>query len=187
MTNSSLRVFFALDLSPKTKTRLIDFQHRLSLLGGTKIRAENLHITLSFLGKISESRIDSLLDQFKPAPIEPFTIMTGPIQFFADGKTLALGLNQGIQALLELKKFVDSQIKKAGHFDLDGREYQPHISLLKNFETDAESLAPFKTAIEVSHFCLMASVPAREGVRYEIIEEWPLLSNKSVKQLLTGQ
>lgn len=184
---ASLRLFFALELSATDKTTLLNFQQRLSLLGGQKIPAENFHITLSFLGQIAESKIESLLDEIETPDMQPFEISTGDILYFEGAKTLALSIEKGAEKLSQLKRIIEKNLQRIEHFNLDKRVYKPHISLLKQLQQYPDQLPPYHMPIKVIGISLLASVPTKKGVGYELIGEWPLRASKSVKEMLLGK
>lgn len=184
---ASLRLFFALDLTAKDKTTLLNFQQRLSLLGGLKIPAENFHITLSFLGQVAETKIESLLDKIEAPNMRPFEVSTGDILYFEGAKTLVLSIDKGAQELKQLKRIIEKNLQRIEHFNLDKRNYQPHISLLKQLQQYPDQLPPYSMPIKVTSFSLMASVPTKKGVGYELIEEWPLKPATSVREMLLGR
>jgi len=181
------RIFFAVDLPAELKTKLLSYQDRLTMVDGNAIKAENFHITLTFLGSVSESKIDRILDHLKLQPASPFEISLQRPLYLSQSKILALSVEFGAERLLAVKKNLDNQLQSVTHFDIEKRRYQPHVSLFRKVEQLADNIPLFEQTFKVKRLTLMASVPSKKSVRYETIEEWPLQKRQSVKQRLTGQ
>ncbi len=186
MKKTTHRVFFAVELSSMVKTKLLGFQDRLYSIDANPINAENFHITLCFLGDVSEPKIESILDGLKTLSIAPFEVSIKHPLYYSNSKILGLEVKQGKKQLTELKSHIENQLQSIAHFDLEKRQYKPHVSLFRKVERLVENLPSFEQTFLVESFCLMASVPTKKSVRYEMIEEWRLSRNQSIKDQLIG-
>ena len=187
MKNSSThRVFFAVELTPEVKTKLLSYQDKLNLIAATPVRADNFHITLSFLGDVSESKIEQILDHMNGFTEAAFSIQIDSPVYFSKDKILALSIIQINSELKRLKTHIENELRNISHFDILKREYKPHISLFRNIEEEIHSLPLFNQKYLVNSFCLMASTPTKDSVRYDVIEEWSFSNTKSIKHQLLG-
>ncbi len=180
------RTFFAIELSPQVKTKLLTFQDRLLSLEGNPINANNFHITLSFLGELSERKIETILDNLRAPPSKPFEIEIANPIYLSRSNILAAEVTNGKSELNTLKRYIENSIQSWCHFNIEKRDYIPHISLFRKVEYFPENLPDFKYHYEVDSFCLMTSTPAKKGVQYQLIEEWRLNKHRSVKESLLG-
>ncbi len=186
MKKPTHRIFFAIELNQTIKTRLLGFQDRLLTIDANPIKAENFHITLCFLGNVSEPKIESILDGLNPPSMTPFKVSIHHPLYFSNSKIMGLAVDDGKKQLARLKSHIENQLQAITHFDLEKREYKPHVSLFRKVEQLPENLPVFQQDFSVDSFCLMASVPTKKSVRYEVIEEWRLGKNQSVKESLIG-
>jgi len=180
------RVFFAIDLSPQLKTELMVYQDRISTFSATRIKPDNFHITLSFLGSISERKVEHLLEQMTSFQLSPFEISIGELIYFSKPQVLALSIIDGLTELEKLKRRIEHRLKKIDHFDIEKRAYKPHISLYRNIEEPIQNIPEFKSQYRVDSFCLFESTQTRKSVQYSVIEEWKFSPVQSIKQQLIG-
>ena len=187
MNKSNLRVFFAIDLEPFIKTQLLSYQEKFIDLDAQPIDAANFHITLSFLGELTERKIETIIDGLSPVKLNPFELTINNPIYLASTKILALGIEDKRKQLQQLKKGIESNLRSMTHFNIEKREYLPHISLFRKVEEFPEFFLPIQQSLSVDSFCLMASIATKKSVRYEIIEQWRLNSERSIKEQLIGK
>lgn len=184
--NSTHRIFFAIELSPQIKTQLMAYQESLKPFYPIAIEPENFHITISFLGKLTSRKIETLLDELPTIKQPNFKIeIVNPV-YFAKAKVLALSIGDGQKQLIEVKEKLESQLKSIEHIDLEKRRYIPHISLFRDVEPSQQALPEVKIEMSVDALSLYESVTGPSGVRYHIIEQWRFEQSQSVKQQLLG-
>ena len=186
MRTQTHRIFFAVDLPAEIKTKLLTFQDRLITLDANPISAENFHITLSFLGDVSENKIESVLDHLKISSFESFKVKLEYPLFMSQSNILALEVDDGKTELTNLKNSIEKKLQTISHFNIEKRNYKPHVSLFRKVEKIRDDLPSCKLSFTVNSFCLMASLPTKKSVRYEIIEQWQLARERSIKETLIG-
>ncbi|MDD4080369.1 MAG: RNA 2',3'-cyclic phosphodiesterase [Eubacteriales bacterium] len=131
-----MRLFIALKL-PDAFIPLLKQAGKTFAANAKKIsltRAENLHLTLRFLGEVSEEKADELREFIRG--IKPFetgegqAALTGHGSFFAPGGlTLWAGLACD-RAILDLANGVEEGAKALG-FPPDNRPFVPHVTLAR--------------------------------------------------------
>ena len=124
-----MRLFIALMLPDAFKASIINTQSALKDCGikGTYTPADNLHITLAFIGEQkSPSKAKDALMQVRFAPFE---IASGPLGYFKSSSIIWQGLedNGNIGILAEK---VRSSLKEFG-VPFDGKPAMPHITLIR--------------------------------------------------------
>jgi len=187
MNNANHRVFFAIDLEPSIKTQLLTYQENFNELDAQPIDAANLHITLSFLGELTERKIETILDGLSPIEQNPFELAIKDPIYLSGAKILALEVEDKSKQLLKLKESIESNLRSITHFNIEKRPYLPHVSLFRKVEQFPDLILPIEQSISVNSFCLMASIATKNSVRYEIIEQWWISPEMSVKEQLIGK
>lgn len=95
---------------------------------------ENLHLTLAFLGKITQKQYQDLLNQLTIVypTIEPFYLKFAGVNWFPNPNEshILVAEPQPNKALLEIAHITAECCKKAG-ISIDSRPYRPHVALAK--------------------------------------------------------
>ena len=182
------RLFIAIKINPTAELldKIAFLENNLShdLINWT--RKDHYHLTLKFLGKVSEKRISSIKKALQNAVDKTarFTMEINSIGVFGSAynpRVLWLGINEkekteGIYQQLAL------ELKKVG-FYTDNQNFVPHISIArikklsdkKFFQTllRKSNLENIQTQ-EVNEVILYESILSTKGAEYQIIETFPL-------------
>jgi RNA 2',3'-cyclic 3'-phosphodiesterase len=151
-----LRVFIAIDLSPQLQQAI---ENQISPLrraiGNDSVRwipAQNLHLTLKFLGNIAASHVDflkQLLSQTAESHAA-FDLRIGGIGSFPNSKMPRV-LWAGIHApaeLASLQKSIEAGATRLG-YERDARPFSPHLTLGRVRQgMDPASLQKVRIALE---------------------------------------
>jgi 2'-5' RNA ligase len=183
-----VRLFLALDLGDECRRQIADMVDTIrASTGGIRwVRDEKLHITMSFLGEVDESRIPEISVAVGPlvARREPFTVtVTGSGVFpdwrrvrvvwfgLRDGGGLA-GLGEDMRAMRATLGFPPDRPFRA-HLTI-GRSTGPLSAEQKT--SLSKVLATFKAAypFDVTRVVLMRSAPSRAGSEYTELASFPL-------------
>lgn len=128
-----MRLFIAIDFTPKVKEYLYDIIQELKQQSnrGTFTRFENLHLTLAFLGEMEKERIPAIVEAMKNTCIgrEPFAMTIGGFgKFISHGEFLYWCGIRDNDSLLNLQQSLVSKLTEQKiHVDL--KPFQPHITL----------------------------------------------------------
>lgn len=133
---SVIRAFIAINISPEIASRLGTISGELQQqLQGVPIRwvpVENVHITLKFLGDVSESNLDLLKEMLEAeagrhAPLE---ISAGELGAFPSiRRPRVLWVNvQAPPELLALQRGIDNETARLG-YDREERPFSPHLTI----------------------------------------------------------
>ena len=183
---SNFRLFFAVELAPDLKTRLLGYQDKIPDIVAKPVAGDNFHITLNFLGELNEKKLESILDNFAPLSISPFELELGDMIYWPKPKIIAAAVLDPEGQLLVCKKNIDDQLAQIGHFKREKRQYVPHITLFRQVDKTPQENLRFDAKLKVSQVSLMASRSARNGVIYDTVESWPL-THSSIKRQLLGE
>jgi RNA 2',3'-cyclic 3'-phosphodiesterase len=181
-----MRVFIAIELPEELRNRLAREQSRLRAVatGARWTRPEGIHLTLKFLGEISDDQVAQVrkaLEEIKT--FEPFTVHAKGFGFFPDARRPRVfwaGLDAPPE-LAQLAARVESAMTPLG-FAPENRAFSPHLTLAR-FKVPRpqpklqELLAGQSDVtlgdIEVSEFYLWESKLSPQGAQYRKVACFP--------------
>ena len=175
-----LRLFVGIEFPPELKLEL-------SLLcsgvpGARWVDPGNLHLTLRFIGEISEdiaADVDAALAGLKA---RRFTLQLAGTCVFGGNKPHALWV--GVERhpdLVRLRDKIEQALIRTG-LGPEQRRFAPHVTLARLRDPVLDALghflathAQFRAApLPVEHFSLIASFPTKAGSVYEDQADYPL-------------
>jgi 2'-5' RNA ligase len=165
------RVFFA--LWPDDATRAAISRATRAVVGasgGRPIAKERLHVTLAFLGELTDAGLKNAR-AVPPIPVGPFELNLDAVGVWPESRILWLAPTAPPDALPELEERLWDGLVEHG-FRAADRVYRPHVTL-------ARRARPVEAAIEAVRFpvrdlALVESFPDGRNVHYEVLERWPL-------------
>lgn len=162
------RLFFALVPDTETRGRLADISASLPGELGRRVRPENLHLTLVFVGSADSELADCL--QSRAATVEPpeFCFTLDLLGHFPRSGVLWLGSRERSRPLLDLVGALVAALEPCG-FRPERRPFAPHVTLMRKVRRRGR--LPELDALEwrVREFVLMESITTDEGVRYQAV------------------
>jgi 2'-5' RNA ligase len=173
----SRRLFLALWPDGITRKKLADIQKMFGenerLKSARPVAVGNLHITMHFLGAVTEdvhTRLEGLLYGVKA---EPCTLIIDRWGYFPRAKVLWLGAKAAPAALNDLVEQTQTCIQQC----VDGYEqgrFVPHITLFRKARhpMEVDDFHPIEWNID--RFTLVESVTHPEGPEYTVLKEWML-------------
>ncbi|WP_444995453.1 RNA 2',3'-cyclic phosphodiesterase [Aliikangiella sp. IMCC44359] len=185
MSQSKYRLFFAVELSYESKKQLLEIQQRIPNVVGSPVDGQNLHITLSFIGNVSEKNLQQIIEGIRPISVQPFTVSLHDLIYWPKPKVLAISLNDPELKLVQCKKQIEKYLTEIDFFQFDKREYTPHITLFRQVESAPKENCFFTHEIQVKQISLMSSKQTQSGFQYDLVEFIPMQA-PSVKQQLLG-
>jgi 2'-5' RNA ligase len=175
------RIFVAINLPDEIKRELLSYERRWKNLHIKWTNFYNLHITLEFLGEVNRYGLNKILQaiektalEVKPFDIKLDKIVLGPDSAQAKMFWVTVCVDDNI---IKLKSLINENLKFY-NFDLEEREFKPHITLarargnqLKGKQTNIIlKNMKFKTeSIEV-----MQSQLHPGGAKYKVVESFEL-------------
>lgn len=182
-----MRLFFTVELSRDLSTQLIDYQSSIELEDARPVPPANFHITLSFLGETSERQLDDILSNLQEPELSPFEVRIGDLIFWQKQGIVALGVEDPDDNLARLKSNLESQLNHLSIRQFDKKDFVPHITLFRKALQPPKHNVPFSAKLKVNRVSLMHSQKARDGVFYDSVESWTLVSEQSIKSQLLGK
>ena len=186
------RMFLALDISGADKGKIAQWRAQYLPLPFRAIDKQNFHVTLAFLGLVSDDQqanLEQLISQqhnliqqqLKPLVenTKTLSLLLSKVGYFKTAQVLHLmptvcpdWLIYLNKTMVELSLNCDISIKNNG--------YKPHLSLyrkakfsLPNTNIPLQEIA-FKQRLSITSFSLYHSYPSEVGVRYEPVKTWKI-------------
>ncbi len=165
------RVFFALWPDDATRAAISRATREVvGISGGRPIAKERLHLTVAFLGELTDQGVEAAR-AVPPVAVGAFEIVLDLVGVWPESKILWLAPSAPPEALLDLEARLWDGLAERG-FVPEERVYRPHVTL-------ARRARPVEAAIESVHFAvgelaLVESLPDGRNVHYEVLERWPL-------------
>lgn len=168
------RLFFALWPDDDVRARLAALTGRLHApRGGHRMRPENLHLTLVFLGEVPRARLPELLAVGAAVAGEGFLLDLDRIDCWRHNRVAFAAPSAPPQALLALVAALERDLTRAG-FDFDRRAYKPHVTLLRQADCAETDTAPEPVSWLARDFVLVESTPRGPGSGYDRLARFPL-------------
>ncbi|MDP3031008.1 MAG: RNA 2',3'-cyclic phosphodiesterase [Rhodocyclaceae bacterium] len=141
--------------------------------GGRRIRRESLHLTLAFIGDVSQTQMDKLLNLVGKLRVEPFDLILDHLGWWPRNGIVWAGSRAVPPRQLRLFDEMTRALV-AGGFSVDARPYFPHITLLRNGR--CKGLPELKEPISwgVDAITLVESSLQATGSNYRVLARWSL-------------
>lgn len=173
-----MRLFFALELPGDLAMQIDDWRQRQLPSMGRPVPPANFHITLAFLGELSEPRLerlgratDELVEQRRFGADELVLDQVGywprPGVFWLGPGHWSPSLDQLAGALAQRGNAVGAKHKRG--------DYRPHLTLFRGCQQPPPAPADIGSfRLGYSGFALMESRDGRQGVSYSSIAHWQI-------------
>jgi 2'-5' RNA ligase len=136
MSEEWIRSFIAIEVSnDDVKRCIVRFQKAiLSTNADLKlVNADNMHITLRFLGDITPTMIEKVSEELKTIRFPPFEVEFRAVGVFPSLKRINVvwvGIKKGVTELIDLSSQINSRLTKTG-FPPETRVFRPHITVAR--------------------------------------------------------
>jgi 2'-5' RNA ligase len=181
-----MRAFIAIDLPESLHTALAEAQQdfRYACPEARWTRPEGIHLTLKFLGQISDAQTQQVVDALRQiGPFAPFSVEVRGFGFFPQERRPRV-LWAGVVAppgLAELAARIESGMEKIG-FAREDRAFSPHLTLAR-FQVPRPQPALLAAVagraraslgdFEASEFFLFESKLSPQGAQYRKVMRFP--------------
>ncbi|MGA2987842.1 MAG: RNA 2',3'-cyclic phosphodiesterase [Terriglobia bacterium] len=181
-----MRAFIAFDLPEPLHAALAEAQQvfRSACRDARWARPEGIHLTLKFLGEISDAQTKQVVEALAQiGPFEPFSVEVRGFGFFPQAprpRVFWAGV-VARPALTELAARVESRMEKAG-FAREDRPFAPHLTLARfqvpRPQPALEAAVAGRTStslgqFEASEFFLFESKLSPQGAQYRKVMRFP--------------
>ena len=184
-----LRTFVALGIGEQVRRRLVAAQEQLKAAKArvTWVPAENLHVTVKFLGDVAEQRVSDIASALAKAArgIEPFVMSVQGLGAFPNlrrPRVIWAGLGEGAEQAARLAEAVERELEPLG-FEADARPFSSHITLGR--VRSAVGISALTSLVQQQRHTQFGSAPAEQvalmkselrptGVVYSVLHALPL-------------
>tara|TARA_R110002153_G_scaffold107109_4_gene246921 strand:- start:87539 stop:88051 length:513 start_codon:yes stop_codon:yes gene_type:complete len=166
------RLFFALWPDGATRAKIDRLNQSLICKRLKKAKADNLHVTLAFMGNVDETTEQAIRQCLSHITAKPITIIFDQLTSWSNASILCLTSGKPPQQIIDLVEQLIIVIGEWG-IELDSRPYTAHVTLArKALPNPTIILEPIRWC--AMSFSLVESVSTAEGVEYRVLESWPL-------------
>ena len=176
------RCFIALEISREAIEYIEELDSQIkkkNLFAGKFTEPENLHLTLKFLGEISESQIEEVKKKLKEIKFKEFEASLGEVGVFINRFNSLLWIKLQGKEIWELQKLIDEKLK-----DIFPKEekFMSHITIArmkkifgkKEFLDYVKNIKVKKINFKIGEFILKKSELRPEGPVYTDISKYSL-------------
>lgn len=178
-----LRCFIALELSREAIDYIEELGSQIKkkkLFAGKFTDPENLHLTLKFLGEITEAKIEEVREKLKEIKSAEFEASLGELGVFINRYNSLLWIKLNGKEIWKLQEMIDDKL--AGLFKKEER-FMSHITLARmkkifgktEFLDYIKNIKVKKIKFKVKQFILKKSELKPEGPVYSDLEKFNLL------------
>jgi 2'-5' RNA ligase len=179
-----MRIFIALDIPAEVRARLTEYMERARSLAPEArwARVEGLHVTLKFVGNVSDERVEQIKTALASIKTAPFDVRFEGIGFFPNPKAARVfwaGVDGGNE-LPGLASTIDAALEKLG-VERETKPYHPHLTLARTSARPLRELQPLLSdtppqfgTMTAREFFLYQSQPQKGGSKYTKLERFRL-------------
>lgn len=172
--SESQRLFFALWPESELAGRLHALAGQTLRPGdGRRIAAENIHLTLAFLGSVDAAFRDCAEQAAAAIRASAFTLTLEQVGCWSRTGILWAGPARVPESLSSLVRELTAGLVNCGYVP-EKRSYAAHVTLARKVRRCPPPAAIAPLVWEVRRFCLMRSRLDAQGAHYEMVREWGL-------------
>jgi 2'-5' RNA ligase len=185
-----MRIFIALDIPGRIRAHMREYMERAGSLAPEArwSRPEGLHVTLKFIGHVSDPKVEEIKAALAAVKADPFAVKFESAGFFPTPKSprvFWIGVEGG-PALAQLAALIDDATHKLG-IAKEERAYNPHLTLARAGSGPGthHALRPLASLLQAEaaphfgtmtarEFFLYQSQPQRGGSKYTKLQRFGL-------------
>lgn len=170
------RLFFALWPNDEIRLQIAKNLKRFNLdqHKSRLVTNDNLHLTLHFIGNTSITEMKCLDRQARQCNGKPFDLTLDCSGYFKKPKVFWLGSRRVPRSLSNLHRNLGELISEC-EYVLELRPYSPHVTVARKVYQAPEPASFEPVHWRVNRFVMVESVSVFGGVRYEVVESYPLV------------
>ena len=179
-----MRIFIALDIPAGVRARLTEYMGRARPLAPEArwARVEGLHVTLKFVGHVSDERVEQIKTALALIKALPFEVKFTGVGFFPNpnaARVFWAGVDGGDHLPL-LASTIDAALERLD-FPRETKPYHPHLTLARTSSRPLRELRPLLDdpppqfgTMTAREFFLYQSQPQKGGSKYTKLERFAL-------------
>ena len=165
-----MRLFFALWPPAATVTALVGWAGQAqAVTGGKVIPAQAIHLTLVFLGEVSDGRVGDAIRAGRRIRAKPDALPIEQAKVWSHNSIVWVGPHKTPPALGSLVESLRAQLQTEG-FAIEQRLFAAHVTLIRKARRAARLPPLPHVAWPVTDFALAYSTLSRHGSSYTIID-----------------
>ena len=177
-----MRLFIAVEVPEDVKNHILSVEEQLKNKEDKIkwVKKENLHLTLKFLGEVSEQKTDNIMEALKEIEFEKFEANLSELGAFPSMtyiRVLWVGLEPHEKINL-LQKQVEEKLQPLS-FKKDDR-FHPHLTIARvkfikhkqQFVENLKQIQVEKLTFPVDKIRLIKSTLTKHGPIYEVLQEF---------------
>ena len=180
-----MRTFISIELPKNIRKEIFKTFESLKNSGiafGNFVKKENIHLTLKFLGNLSEEKIREVESKLSEINFSDFSVSVGKIGFFPSEKYIRIiWVDLVSNEIRKLKKVIDDKLHEIG-VNHDDREFSSHITVARvkkikdkqEFFRKIKELKLKKMNFDIGGFFLNKSELRKDGPVYKVLKEFEL-------------
>jgi RNA 2',3'-cyclic 3'-phosphodiesterase len=174
-TGERIRLFCALDLPDEARAELASWASALHR--GRLVPAENLHVTLAFLGHRAAGEVPAIVAELHAASAAARPAELRPLRYRETRSVGMIVLDDAGGAATALADDLQGRLERLGVYRREARSWLPHVTVLRRPERGGEppelanmcSIHVVRSALYRSSLASGASQEQR-GARYDALE-----------------
>ncbi|MBL3598400.1 MAG: RNA 2',3'-cyclic phosphodiesterase [gamma proteobacterium endosymbiont of Lamellibrachia anaximandri] len=168
------RLFFGLWPERKVRDRLVRVGRQFGEAGGRQHHPDDLHMTLVFLGKVTEQQLPCVKSVADAVDVERFSLVLNRMGYWPRPRILWCGPEKAPDVLNDLVAELKQGLQSCG-FEAEQRTYKPHVTLLRKMRGGESGLLEPSIEWEAREFVLASSGNGPDTPsRYRIIGRWSM-------------
>ena len=168
------RLFFALWPDDAVRPRFTAVVSKSLKRRGRRVPAENLHLTLAFLGPVTPDVRCCAEDVANGVAAAPFTLEFTHLGHFPRPRVIWSGCDETPETLTALVNALRQGLRGCG-IDPEVRPYRVHLTLARKASVEpgfGTPHAPIRWTVDAFH--LLESKTLSSGAQYKILRSWTL-------------
>jgi 2'-5' RNA ligase len=166
------RLFFALWPDAGTRAALADAAMRVDIRAARRVQADDLHLTLSFLGEVGAIERRHLAGMAAP-DLPGFTLEFGLCGWWRASHVAWLAPLAVPVALDALQAWTAAAGARVGVAP-EVRPFRPHVTIARQATRVPRASGGLELTWQVTDFALVESVADPRSTRYRVCAAWPL-------------
>jgi len=165
------RIFFALWPEDDVRERLVKAFNlsSFSKQAGQKFQPHNLHLTLHFLGNVSEQKYICAMNAAQKLTFNSFELVLNKFDGFQKAKIFYMGMTDVPQGLVDLQSHL-GEVLSVCNFQPESRVFTPHVTLMRKIKSFTTENVADEINWQVKRFALVESLPVEGGVEYRPVK-----------------
>lgn len=166
------RLFFALWPSQSVRAKIDALNQHIKLPDVRHLKPQNLHLTLLYLGMVDAAIQQAIVSEVDNIAATRFAFTLDGISHWREPRIVCLTVSQQPKPMLDLVQALTAIVKPYPIF-LHDRPYRAHVTMVRKARQPYVLQVPH-IHWEASEFVLVESCSTPDGIRYEVLQSWPL-------------